>query len=228
MAPPLCYIERMRRLLALALALIPLARALPQTSAELRGADAAFSTVSAYLDTLPIAKNRLYVLTASETESLIDVAAQYRINVFELIDCAYRHLSTRYQRVMITGDALRATRERYDLGDDRVLAILPIDSLVSLQVGSQIVSGQNPLDIVLSAELEKYIEIGTAQYKTHFGFKHLGPLLFDDSYGITVRKLLFSAPLDRLELYAPGKGAVYVQGLSKPKRWNLRTIKRKA
>jgi len=29
------------------------------------------------------------------------------------------------------------------------------------------------------------------------------------------------APLERLELYEPGKGAIYVKGLSRPKRWNL-------
>lgn len=197
--------------------------------AEIRlGADSASTAVSSFLGTLEFPPGRVRVLSQAETESLMEIAANNHINVFELIDCAYRHLSVRSQRIMISGDALRATRARFDLGDDRVLAILPIDSLVSLQVGSQIIPGQNPLDIVLSAELEKYIEIGTAKYKTHFGFKRLEPLLFQDSYGVTVRKLLFTAPLDRLELYAPGKGAIYVQGLSKPKRWNLRTIKRKS
>lgn len=197
--------------------------------AEIRlGADSASTAVSSFLGALDFPPGRVRVLTQGETESLIEIAANTHINVFELIDCAYRHLSVRSQRIMISGDALRAVRADYDLGDDRVLAILPIDSLVSLQVGSQIVPGQNPLDIVLSAELEKYIEIGTAKYKTRFGFKRLGPLLFEDSYGVTVRKLLFTAPLERLELYAPGKGAIYVQGISKPKRWNLRTIKRKA
>ena len=50
------------------------------------------------------------------------------------------------------------------------------------------------------------------------------PGLFLQAYGITIKKFFFNAPLDKLELYAPAKGAIYAKGLSRPKKWNLDII----
>ena len=72
---------------------------------------------------------------------------------------------------------------------------------------------------------EKYIEIGTAVYAPRFGFRKLSPLLFDQAYGITVKKLVINTTLEKLALFEPGKGAIYVKALSRPKRWNLNVVR---
>ena len=105
-----------------------------------------------------------------------------------------------------------------------MLAILPVDKLLSLETGAVFSSEQCKMDIFLDSVHETYIEIGTAHYEIHCGFKTLSPLLFSQPFGISIQKLFLRAPLEKLELYAPGKGAIYVKGLSHPKRWNLDVI----
>lgn len=185
-------------------------------------------TVEEFFSTLPITSASVYTLSDSEAFSLINLSADAGINVFELIDSVFRILEPLKARVVITGDSLRKTEDFFILGDERVLSILPIKKLVYLEVGKSISSKQNDLDIFLDSEYESFIEIGTARYLKHFGFKNLSPSLFDSCFGVQVHKLFFSAPLIKLELYGPAKGAIYVKGLMKPKRWNLQIIQRKA
>lgn len=195
---------------------------------QLSNVDKAANTLKEFVLTLPITVTSVYTLTDSEAFSLINISADAGINVFELIDSAFRILEPLNARVVITGDSLRKTEDFFILGDERVLSILPIKKLVYLEVGKSISSKQNDLDIFLDSEYESFIEIGTARYLKHFGFKNLSPSLFDSCFGVQVHKLFFSAPLIKLELYGPAKGAIYVKGLIKPKRWNLQIIQRKA
>lgn len=194
--------------------------------AERSGADKAYPAVRGYLSQLPFQADILRQLSASEAERLIALSAEQGINVFELIDCAVRYAKEAGIRLSITGDSLRAVESRFSLGDERVLAILPVDKLIRLEAGVIISSGQKEVDIYLDSEYESYIEIGKAHYKTRFGFERMSPLLFDGCYGVQVSRFLISTPLEKLELYAPAKGAIYVKGLSRPKRWNLQIIRR--
>jgi len=188
------------------------------------GADLAVPAVNQFLTGLPLEAGTAYIFTETDSANIIDIAARARINVFELIDCLYRYLSPRNYRVSIAGARLRQLQGRYDFGGERVLSILSIEKLVKLETGAVFSGTENALDIYLDSGYETYIEIGTAIYDNRFGFKRLSPLLFSDAYGITVKKLFFSAPLTKLELFAPGKGAIYVKGISRPKKWNLNVI----
>lgn len=192
------------------------------------GADNASPKIAGFLMTLPISSGSVYTLPDSEVETLIEISANAGINVFELIDCTFRFLKLQNARIIIKGDSLRKTENLFVLGDERVLSILPVKNLRFIEVGASFFSEQNNLDIFLDSEYESYIEIGTARYQKHFGFKTLSHLILDDCFGVQVHKLFFSAPLIKLELYAPAKGAIYVKGLFRPKRWNLQIIQRKA
>ncbi len=188
------------------------------------GANKAEPLVTAFLKTLPLKSGQLYILTYKDTESLIDLAAQIHINVFEVLDCAFRYIKPLNIRVQVSGSQLRSLQKRYDLGGDRVLSILSVEKLNNLELGARLANGQNDLDIFLNAPSEKYIEIGTAVYDVRFGFKKISPLLFDEAYGITVKKMFITTTLERLELFAPGKGAIYVKALQRPKKWNLDVV----
>jgi hypothetical protein len=191
------------------------------------GADHAAPAVAAFLDAIPAMSGKAYQLSESQTDSLLSLAVTNKINVFELLDCIYRNVSARHGRVTINGAALRKLESRYDLGGERILAILPVDKLDYLETGALLDSDDRPLDIYLVSPHESRLDIGTAYYRTRFGFASVSPLEFSSAYGITVKKLVFSAPLEKLELYEPGKGAIYVGGMSKPKRWNLDVVTEK-
>jgi len=191
---------------------------------ERLGANAAAASVTTFLTTLPLQPGSLNHFSDSDTEKLIALAAKLHINVFELLDCTFRYIQPLNIRISISGITLRNLQSKYDLGGNRVLAILPVDKLKYLEIGAVFTADQNKMDIFLDSIHESYIEIGTAYYETHCGFKMLSPLEFSQPFGISVKKLFLRASLERLELYEPGKGAIYVKGLSRPKRWNLDVI----
>ena len=188
------------------------------------GANKAEPLVTAFLKTLPLNSGQMYILTDKDAEGLIDLAAQIHINVFEMLDCTFRYVKPLNIRVRVSGSQLRSLQTRYDLGGDRVLAILSVEKLNNLELGARLANGQNDLDIFLNSPSEKYIEIGTAVYDVRFGFKKISPLLFGEAYGITVKKMFITTTLERLELFAPGKGAIYVKALQRPKKWNLDVV----
>lgn len=212
---------KFRYCLAALVAVLSTFQAFPDTRL---GADLAAPKVSAFLETLPLAPHTLYTMTDQDVEKIIALAADIHINVFEIIDCSFRYIAPRSMRIKITGSSLRRLQAKYDLGGDRVLAILAIDKLSWLETGARLQADQKDLDIYLTGPTETYIEIGTAKYAPRYGFERLRPLVFDDAYGITVKKMIFSTVLERLELFSPGKGAIYVKNLAKPKRWNLDVV----
>ena len=192
------------------------------------GAEKAAPYVAEFLENMPLESGQLYYFSDTDVDDIIKLAGTIHINIFELLDCTYRYITPRNIRIAISGDSLRKAEKNFDFGGKRILAIFPVDRIMSLQTGAQFSQDQSALDIIIPSKYETYIEIGTAIYETHFGFRIVSPLVFSDSYGVSVKKIFFTAPFDRLELYAPGKGAIYVQGLLKPKRWNLDVISKRS
>ena len=210
------------QLLATLLAMIA-----PALSADGKmGADKAAPFIATALGTLPLEKSNTYILDMIETEKLFALAAELQINVFELIDGAYRYLAPRDLRMSLLGTMLRVVETKFDFGKERVRSLLPIDTMVSLEIGAVQKAGQKAMDVQLSAGREEYIEIGTAVYEPRFGFSTLSPLQFGGAYGVRVKRFFLSSDLDRLELYEPGKGAIWVKGLGRPKKWNLWVVKK--
>jgi len=190
------------------------------------GANHAAPGVESFMKGIPLKGGEIYTFSAGETESLIALAEREKINAFELIDCVFRYVNPRRMRVSIRGADLRSLQGAYDLGGDRVLAILSVETLRYLETGARFTDDQKDLDIYIEGVREEYIEIGTAVYERRFGFERISPLLFSGAYGIMVRKMFFTTPLEKLELFSPGKGAIYVKALSRPKRWNLDVIRK--
>lgn len=192
------------------------------------GADHAEPGVAAFLNDMNLVPETMHFCSKTETANLIALAEAEKINVFELIDCIYRFIQPRKIRFTITGQDIREMQSEFDLGGERILAILAIDTLLYIEFGAILTDEQKAMDAYLEGPRETYIEIGMAQYEEQFGFNSLSPLLFDDAYGITVKKFFFKAPLTKLELFSPGKGAIYVKNMFRPKRWNLDVVKKKS
>lgn len=195
--------------------------------AEGVGADAAAPVVAARLAKLPIRAGSVYVLEGQEAHDFVALAAETRINAFELIDCAYRYLAPRQLRIRISGETLRKADVEFDLGKERVRTLLPIESMTSLEIGAAYEPGEAAMDVRLVERSSAATDFGTAILETRFGFHTLAPKAFDEPFGISVRRFLFSSDLSRVELYAAGKAAFYVSGLWKPKRWNIWIVRKR-
>lgn len=196
-------------------------------AADHPGAEGGVIPVATLLKSFPTTDGESFTLAPGDTEKLLGVAADTGMNIFELLDCAYRYTTQRRIRLVLPGSALREAARGFDMGGDRIDALLPLEKIDRLEIGSILVSGQEAMDVYLLAKHEQFIEIGTAVMENRFGFKRLAPNLFDLAYGVRVQRFPFNTELIKLELYAPVKGAIYVKALLRPKRWNLNAIERR-
>lgn len=199
--------------------------AFPLAAAEKIGADAAAPAIAARLAELRLSAGSAHLLTADETRAFIGLAARLSINVFELLDGAYRYASAEGIRFIVSGDELRAAAAAFDMGGERIEALLPIEKTARLEFGAVLTAGQEAMDVYLKEPHSEFIEIGTAVMDSRFGFKRLQPRLFAEAYGVKVKRFPISTELEKLELYDNAKGAIYVKALNRPKRWNLRVVR---
>ena len=189
-------------------------------------ADDAYPIIEKTLSALPMQKNTIYYTSDDDIQLILGTAADTGINLFELIDCMYRYLAVNNKRLEISGKILRNARASFSYGGYPVEQLLPIDTIVSVQVGACFTKNQNPLELELNAPYSVYIEIATAAYDTRCGFTKLQPLNFLESYGMYIKKWNITKQIRKIHLYEPGFGAIYARGFFKPKKWELRAISR--
>ena len=189
-------------------------------------ADDAYPIIEKTVSVLPMQKNTIYYTSDDDIQLILGTAADTGINLFELIDCMYRYLAVNNKRLEISGKILRNARASFSYGGYPVEQLLPIDTIVSVQVGACFTKNQNPLELELNAPYSVYIEIATAAYDTRCGFTKLQPLNFLESYGMYIKKWNITKQIRKIHLYEPGFGAIYARGFFKPKKWELRAISR--
>ena len=208
--------------------LLPILFLFSFSSFQLAGmsADEAYPAIKEVISAMPIPENVLYHSTVNDIELILSTAADTSINLFELIDCMYRYLAPNNKRLEISGEILRNARISFGYGGYPVEVLLPIDNIVSVQVGACFTQDQNPLEMELDAPYSVYIEIATAAYDTRCGFTKLEPLNFLESYGMYIKKWNITKQVRKIHLYKPGFGAVYARGFFKPKKWELAPISR--
>lgn len=208
--------------------LLPLVYLLIFSSFHLIGmsADEAYPIIEKKVSALPMQENTVYYTSDDDVQLVLGTAADTGINLFELIDCIYRYLAANNKRIEISGDMLRNARTSFSYGGYPVEVLLPIDTIVSVQVGACFNQNQNPLEMELTAPYSVYIEIATAAYDTRCGFTKLQPLNFMESYGMYIKKWNITKQIRKIHLYEPGFGAVYVHGFFKPKKWAFAAISR--
>ena len=189
-------------------------------------ADDDYPIIEKTVSSLPMKKNTIYYTSDDDIQLILGTAADTGINLFELIDCMYRYLAVNNKRLEISGKILRNARASFSYGGYPVEQLLPIDTIVSVQVGACFTKNQNPLELELNAPYSVYIEIATAAYDTRCGFTKLQPLNFLESYGMYIKKWNITKQIRKIHLYEPGFGAIYARGFFKPKKWELRAISR--
>lgn len=192
------------------------------------GSDAAYPQIEPILKTIPFTSGEMYELTENEVEQLVGTCAEIEINLFELLDCTYRYVSQHNFRGKISGTALQSLTSTYCIAEGTLAQLLPITKLDYLEIGVPFTDGQNALDVFLSEEHVADLEIGLGYYETHFGFKKISPRLFSQAFGLRVKANIFGirGTASKIKLYENGKGAFYIKGFYKPKRWNLSLVRK--
>ena len=189
-------------------------------------ADEAYPAIEEIVSALPMQENIVYHTNDDDIQQILGAAADTGINLFELIDCMYRYLAPNNKRLEISGTSLRSARVSFTYGGYPIEQLLPIDTIVSVQVGACFTKTQNPLDMELEAPYSVYVEIATAAYDAKCGFTKVQPLNFLESYGMYIKKWNITKQIRKIHLYEPGFGAVYVSGFFKPKKWAFGAISR--
>ena len=189
-------------------------------------ADEAYPIIDKTVLALPMRENSVYYVNDDDVKGILGTASDIGINLFELIDCMYRYLAPNNKRLEISGKVLRNARTSFSYGGYPIEQLLPIDTIVSVQVGACFTKNQNPLEMELDVPYSVYIEIATATYDTRCGFTKLQPLNFLESYGMYIKKWNITKRIRKIHLYEPGYGAVYAQGFFKPKKWAFAAIAR--
>lgn len=189
-------------------------------------ADEAYPIIEKTVLALPMRENSVYYVNDDDVKGILGTASDIGINLFELIDCMYRYLAPNNKRLEISGETLRNARASFSYGGYPVEQLLPIDTIVSVQVGACFTKNQNPLEMELEAPYSVYIEIATAAYDTRCGFTKMQPLNFLESYGMYIKKWNITKQIRKIHLYESGFGAVYAQGFFKPKKWAFAPISR--
>ena len=189
-------------------------------------ADEAYPTIEKIVSALPMQETIVYHTNDDDVQQILGAAADTGINLFELIDCMYRYLAPNNKRLEISGARLRSARASFAYGGYPIEQLLPIDTIVSVQLGACFTKTQNPLEMELEAPYSVYVEIATAAYDIKCGFTKLQPLTFLESYGMYIKKWNITKQIRKIHLYEPGFGAVYVNGFFKPKKWAFGAISR--
>ena len=152
-----------KNIIVTALMLIPIFAFAQDTNDPRLGSDRAAPKIEAFMEKLNIAPHTLYTFSDDDTAALIALAADIHINVFEIIDCVFRYSAPKSIRIVMVGSALRKMQTKFDLGGERVLAILSIEKIRYLEFGARLQSGQTDLDLYMDSPSQRYIEIGTAK-----------------------------------------------------------------
>ena len=156
--------------------------------------------------------------------SLLEYAALRGLTLFELFDDVIIMLTKRDVRARISGDVVRESAHRYELGGRRMRALFPEELIDYFEIGAPHNSAPQ-LDIYLTEQPPNYFERVNIQIGRNYGFGAVTDRLFEQGFGISAGILVFNFEVERFELYAPREIAIYMRDFERPKRWRISAVK---
>ena len=159
--------------------------------------------------------------------SLFDYADSKDVNLFELFGVVVPVLEDREVRLLITGNDLRSMARTFELGGDRTAALLPVEKVRYIELGSRLSPDDPAVEIFLAEEHQQFLEIADITLSTHYGFSDVEGREFAGGFGASVRRIGFNFNLDSIDMYELNKVAIYVRNFGRPKRWRIYDIERK-
>ncbi len=178
------------------------------------------------VDSFTFTQDEVHVCTKEEVDILLTTAVKQDMNLFELLYATNASLMKRDSRILIKGEILRDLEKKIVYGNERVYALIPINIIEEIEIGSILKSKLQAhiIDIFFKQNYEKYIEIGTAIYEKHIGFNRVGDNTFFECFGMNVKKIGIKKKIDKIEMYEKRKIAIYVKGFPRPKKWIFETM----
>ena len=170
-------------------------------------------------------RNTVSTVEFQTLTGMMEYAAENENTIFELLNASAMYLKEKNWRVRIDGDDLRAVNRRFDLGGARVNALLPVEKIIYIEIGSSLNTDKPEMEVHLSEKFSDFLEIGDFYLSRNFGFKALDNAWFKDAFGIKVKYLIFKMNLSGIELYDTNKIAIYASSFPKPKRWRIDPVR---
>ena len=159
-------------------------------------------------------------------DTLLEYATTRQLTLLELFNDVITVLTIRGTRARVSGDVVRESTDRYELGGRRMNALFPSELIDYFEIGDPR-NGAPQLDIYLTGPPPTYFESVNIQIERNYGFKSVSGQLFDDGFGISAGILIFSFEVERFELYGPQRVAIYMRDFDRPKRWLISAVKNK-
>ena len=189
--------------------------------------------VATVLESLPM-RDGIGEIDSENLRLLLDYGIEQELTIFEVLNETAIDLINRNVRAHISGETLRDLDLRYDLGGDRVYALLPVSKITDVYIGAKSAEGEAALEVLLAEEHETRLENESLKLldnvrivlSARYGFETVTAGNFLEGFGAAIRRPLFGFRLDRVEIYEKNKIAIWTRGFSRPKRWRIRLIRR--
>ncbi|MFW6209284.1 MAG: hypothetical protein ACOC7X_11320 [Spirochaetota bacterium] len=149
----------------------------------------------------------------------LDYAVRHKRNLFEVLNLTYPILVENKTRYKISGKTILSSEEEYNLGGSKIRVILPIDSVIHLEIGASFTSSQSALDVFIEEPYtEDFYGFGKLHEDTHFGFKEIRENYFKEAFGMQAKRMVFTFDVSHLHLYETEEIAIHLKNFFKPKR----------
>jgi len=182
--------------------------------------------LTALVDALDAEPGEVTKVGTAAFDPFLAYAAKHERNLFELLNLVYPLLEERNYRYRISGETLLESEEKYRLGRSKLRVILPIDSLIAMEIGARIDSSHNALDVFIEENYSAdFYGFGVLHEEPHFGFREIERNYFNEAFGMYAKRMFFKLDVSHLHLYESEEVAIHLNNFFKPKREIFKAVR---
>jgi len=182
--------------------------------------------LAAIVDSIDAAPNEVTRINLEQFFRFLDYAEAHQRNLFELLNLVYPLLVERDLRYEISGSTIQDSERHYNIGGEKVRIILPIDSVIKIEIGKSNKPQQHALDVFIEEYYSAdFYGFGILHEETHFGFETITLNYFKDAFGMYAKRLFFSFDVSHLHLYETEEIAIHLKNFFKPKREVFKAVR---
>jgi hypothetical protein len=182
--------------------------------------------VATLLESIELSPNTVTEVNQDQFETFLAWAAGEHYNLFELLNLLILELEARNFRVRVSGEVIRESEERYDLGRSKLYVILPVHDIRYIEFGARVSGASHALDVFINKPYQSdFYGFGTLHEDTHFGFASVSLNHFLDAFGMRAKRAFFTFQVDYLHLYESEEIAIHLKRFPKPKREVFRAVR---
>jgi len=182
-------------------------------------AEPADGELTSIVESLESRQGESTILSLEQFALFLNYASEHRLNLFELLNLVYPLLAERDQRYIITGPTIQETEKEFYIGGSKIRLILPIDSVIRMEIGKSFGPDQHALDVYITEHYSAdFFGFGMLHEEPHFGFKEIRLNYYNEAFGMYAKRMFFTFDVSYLHLYDGEEVAIHMKNFFKPKR----------